>query len=52
MTSRSTHIQTKTSPDAALDILTEAWAYYTPMPQLVTERNSAPSPVVDEYYAA
>ncbi|OSQ50612.1 hypothetical protein MGEO_11465 [Marivita geojedonensis] len=32
--------------------LDEAWAYYTPRPKLVTERNSQPSPVFEEYYAA
>lgn len=39
-------------PEEALRILNEAWAYYTPVPKLVTERNSQPSPVFDEYYAA
>ncbi len=41
-----------TLPDEALRILTEAWAYYTPRPRVVTERSSQPSPVFDEYYAA
>lgn len=36
----------------ALRILTEAWAYYTPLPILVTEQSSQPSPVFEEYYAA
>lgn len=36
----------------ALRILTEAWAYYTPLPTLVTEQSSQPSPVFEEYYAA
>jgi hypothetical protein len=38
--------------DDALRILNEAWAYYTPLPTLVTERTSQPSPVFEEYYAA
>lgn len=40
------------SADEALRLLSEAWAYYTPRPKLVTEQNSQPSPVFDEYYAA
>jgi len=43
---------TQTPPDAALRLLEEAWAYYTPRPRLVTEQNSQPSPVFDAYYAA
>ena len=42
----------KTAPDAALRLLEEAWSYYTPRPRLVTEQNSQPSPVFEEYYAA
>jgi hypothetical protein len=40
------------SADEALSLLSEAWAYYTPRPKLVTEQNSRPSPIFDEYYAA
>jgi hypothetical protein len=36
----------------AVRILNEAWSYYTPVPCLVTDANSQPSPVIDEYYAA
>ena len=42
----------KTAPDAALRLLEEALSYYTPRPRLVTEQNSQPSPVFEEYYAA
>lgn len=42
----------RTSPEAARHLLNEAWAYYTPHPRVVTERNSQPSPVFEEYYAA
>jgi len=42
----------RVAPQEALHLLTEAWAYYTPVPKLVTERSSQPSPVFEEYYAA
>jgi hypothetical protein len=40
------------SPQEALRLLNEAWAYYTPQPRLVTSRNSQPAPVIAEYYDA
>ncbi|MCL3882228.1 hypothetical protein [Marivita sp. GX14005] len=36
----------------ALAILDEAYAYYRPEPKLVSVTNSAPAPVISEYYAA
>lgn len=47
-TSHPNHI----AAEDALRILTEAWAYYTPLPSLVTEQSSQASPVFEEYYAA
>ncbi|WP_439524897.1 hypothetical protein [Marivita sp.] len=52
MTQITTPTAQTTSPEEALKILTEAWAYYTPRPMLVTEQNSRPSPVFEDYYAA
>ncbi|MGJ8604635.1 MAG: hypothetical protein ACSHXH_10960 [Marivita sp.] len=52
MTSTPASASQTPTAEEALRILNEAWAYYTPLPKLVTERNSQPSPVFDEYYAA
>ncbi|MFP7674026.1 hypothetical protein ACG74X_11800 [Marivita sp. S0852] len=52
MTPTPTSQTAPTSAKEALRLLNEAWAYYTPRPRLVTEANSQPSPVFDEYYAA
>ncbi|WP_416884519.1 hypothetical protein [Marivita sp.] len=52
MNETSATLSNPVSADEALRLLSEAWAYYTPRPKLVTEQNSQPSPVFDEYYAA
>ena len=52
MKNQSTQKLSKTPPDVALELLNEAWSYYTPRPRLVTETNSKPAPVIAEYYAA
>ncbi|WP_439123947.1 hypothetical protein [Marivita sp.] len=52
MTQHQNTESNRTAPEEALALLTEAWAYYMPVPKLVTERNSQPSPVFEEYYAA
>ena len=51
LSNQSTH-PSHIGAEEALRILTEAWVYYTPLPTLVTEHNSQPSPVFDAYYAA
>lgn len=52
MTQHPSTTADRISAEDALRLLTEAWAYYTPRPRLVTAQNSQPSPVFDEYYAA
>ena len=52
MTQTSSPEVASVSPQEALRLLNEAWAYYTPQPKLLTSRNSQPAPVIAEYYDA